>query len=402
MNTKKGESWNESEVYKDPWTLREVRKITSRGLYNQTPTYHTNIAFTEDGEFLIFASARHGKSAVFKCHVPTGDLTQLIDPVDGVGGYGPLNKANGATVGDGHGIVGGPMGIAPRTRWALFVAHRSLRAVHVDSLEERTLINDIGAGWTSGTISVDPDENVALLPLMRAHPEVLNGTPNPKPYMEYFANGKEQQLKLIQVPIAGGEIETVYTEDGISGAHSPHCLTDGDLLLLDRDFPPRFWGGSDGKTNRIWALRLSTGDLTELPSQDDACFQVHSAWTWDGEHVVYHGRSAISGYYVGIVDKNGQTLREYAFRGAPFYGHVSAMARRPAIILDGNLTDDLLLWVYYESAQPRIEVIARHGTEWGALPGQFSHPHPHSDPTGTWISFNAAQRGRSDVFIVKV
>ncbi len=58
----KGESWNESEVYRDSWTLRRVRRVTTAGLYNQTPTYHTNVAFSADGEFLVFGSARAGGS----------------------------------------------------------------------------------------------------------------------------------------------------------------------------------------------------------------------------------------------------------------------------------------------------------------------------------------------------
>ena len=103
-----------------------------------------------------------------------------------------------------------------------------------------------------------------------------------------------------------------------------------------------------------------------------------------------------------MIDRFGQTVREYGFHQAEHYGHVSAAAGRPAIILDGNLSSDLLLWLYYDKEQPRVEVIARHGTQWGSLPGQYPHPHPLSDPTGRWISFNAAHRGRSDIFIVSV
>src|SRR5690606_20768214 len=99
---------------------------------------------------------------------------------------------------------------------------------------------------------------------------------------------------------------------------------------------------------------------------------------------------------------NGDPYREYPFHGAPHYGHVAAMAGRPAVILDGNLSTDMLLWLYYDREEPRVEVIARHGTEWGTLPGQYPHPHPHSDPTGRWISFNAASRGRSDIFVIRV
>jgi hypothetical protein len=78
------------------------------------------------------------------------------------------------------------------------------------------------------------------------------------------------------------------------------------------------------------------------------------------------------------------------------------MAGRPAIILDGNISRDLLLWLYYDKEQPRVQVICRHGTDWQSLGGQFPHPHPVCDPTGRWISFNVGASGRSDVYIVQV
>jgi hypothetical protein len=396
--------WNESQCYRDRWTLREVRRITAGGLYNQTPTYHTNVCFTADGEFLIFGSAREGKSAIFRAHVPTGDITQLIEAVDGVGGYSPLHKQAGASwgagVGNGFG-VNGTMCIAPRSRWAVFIVGRTLRAVQIETLEERTLIEDIGEEWVPGQPGVDPDEEYVILALVCAHPEMREGKRPSKSYMEHFATGG-MKLRILKVPLAGGNITTIYSEDGAGCAHTTFSPLDPDLLLIDRDFAPRFWGGSDGKTNRIWTLRLSNGKLTELPSQDDACFQVHSVWSWDGEYVLYHGKSARGGHYIGAIRPDGEFYREYGFYDAPYYGHVSAMAGRPAIILDGNLSKDMLLWLYYDGEQPRIEVIAYHGTDWGALPGQYSHPHPHSDPTGQWIAFNAAQRGRSDIFVVKI
>jgi len=46
---RKGETWNESETYRDAITLREVRRVTTQGMYNQTPTYHTNIGPAPDG-----------------------------------------------------------------------------------------------------------------------------------------------------------------------------------------------------------------------------------------------------------------------------------------------------------------------------------------------------------------
>lgn len=386
---RKGETWNESEVYRDAWTLRQVRRVTMVGLYNQTPTYHTNVAFSADGEWLVFASSRDGKSAVFRCHVPTGEITQLIDPVVGGGE-------------EGLGIDGGGLCLAPRSKWLVFIAGKALRAVQIETLEERTLIADIGHDRRSGAPSIDPEERYVVIAVAPDHPEVAAGLRPTLPYMEYFAEHGGMWLKLVQVPLAGGEVTTVYEENGINTAHNPHSPVDSDLLLLDRDFPPRFWSGSDGKTNRIWTLRLSTGELTELPPRDRARFQVHSVWTFDGAYILYHGSSAEGGDYIGVTDPRGNTFREWGFHDARHYGHVSAMAGRPAVILDGNLSSDLLLWLYYDREQPRVEVIARHGTDWGALPGHFSHPHPLSDPTGRWISFNAARNGRSDVYVVAV
>lgn len=401
MVQKKGETWNESEVYQDSWTLRQVRRVTKTGLYNQTPTYHTNVGFTADGEFLIFASARAGKSAVYRCHVPTGDITCLIEPVDGVDGYGAVERSD-AALGNGRGITGHGLCLAPRTRWAAFSHGRTIRAVHIESLEERTLIPDVGSEWLPGIASIDPQEEFVIVPLVAAYHGEIAGLGPGASYRKHFAEGG-MRTRLLHVGLMGGEVTTVYEDDGPGCAHCPHCPTEADLLIIDRDFPPEFWCGSDGgATTRVWTLRLSTGELTELRPRDEQRFQVHAAWTWDGQNVLYHGWTGKGGYYIGVIDREGSIVREYHFPEANHYGHVSAMAGRPAIILDGNISPDMLLWLYYDHEKPRLEIIARHGTQWNALPGQYPHPHPLCDPAGRWISFNAAHHGRSDVFIVEV
>jgi hypothetical protein len=103
--THKGESWNESEVYLDPVTLHRVRRVTRTGLYNQTPTYHTATGWTGDGQHMVFASARSGGSALFKVHVPSGDITQLTELFPGVGCLDELNKGNGVCTGNGLGVT---------------------------------------------------------------------------------------------------------------------------------------------------------------------------------------------------------------------------------------------------------------------------------------------------------
>lgn len=88
-------------------------------------------------------------------------------------------------------------------------------------------------------------------------------------------------------------------------------------------------------------------------------------------------------------------------------GHVSAMVDRLAVIIDGNLTDDTLFWLYYDQESPRLEVIGRHDTNWIGMPWQYPHPHAHCSPDGRHISYNAAAkgwtgRGRSDVWLMEI
>jgi Tol biopolymer transport system component len=376
---KKGETWNESEAYADAVTLRQVRRMTRNADYNMTPNYHTNTGFSVDGEFLVFVSQWSGGGAILRCHVPTGDLTQVTDRC--------------AT-------IGAPV-LAPKSGWAVFSADGAVRAVHIHTLEERTLC-EVKPHLRIARPSVDGEEVSVVFPTHPVHPEIAAGCRPGCGELEYFTE-HGVAFSIVQVPLAGGEAKTVYHEEGCRCSHIPHCPTDGDVLLIDRDFPPRFHAGSDGKTNRIWLLRLSTGELTELPSLDGGTFQVHCAWTFDGRHVVYHGHGVGGGWFIGVTDRQGQVVREWSFTQMEHYGHVSAAAPgRSAIILDGNLSTDLLLWLYYDAQRPRIEVIARHATDWTGAPGQLAHPHPLADPTGRWISFNAAKGKRSDVFVVRV
>lgn len=90
-----GETWNESRVYTDPTTLKQVRQITCQGVYNQTPNYHTATGFTKDGSHLIFATAREGRSALCKADTATGEITRLTRWFDGMGCLDELHKMNG-------------------------------------------------------------------------------------------------------------------------------------------------------------------------------------------------------------------------------------------------------------------------------------------------------------------
>lgn len=394
--TNKGDTWNECESSRDTFTQRRVLRITTAGCYNQTPTYHTGTAWTADGKTLCFHSGRNGASALFRCDLPSGDITQLTEWAPGMA----VGRVAGAAAAYADESIHGGICVAPRKRWVTFIRGRSLCAVHLDTLEERTLIDDWGY-MPIGMPTIDAEERTIAYP-RNIVPEPMRGADRLTVHVAvHYAAPGGSLMQLCRIPLEGGEEEVLYEEAMCRGNHLQYSPTDPDLLMTDRDYPSRFWFGSDGRTNRVWLYRISTREMIEMPSPSGKTFQVHSTWTWDGQYGLYHCPGP-DGYHIGLDDLAGNTVREWNSPGWKYYGHVSAMQGRPAFILDGNLTDDLLLWFYHDADQPRIEVIARHGTNWGGHEGQYPHPHPQSSPTGQHICYNHADRGRSDVFVVEV
>ena len=409
--SRKGDTWNESTTFRDPYSLRRVRKVTSGGTYNYHPAYHTLTAWTADGQRCIFKSGRRNHSSIFACDVSTGDITQLVDWQAGWG----INETEAAWAPDDR-----PFGVASicldqHSGWVYYVQAEveatRLKAVHIDSLEERTLSGGI-PGYVFGQPTVSGDSHWVALP-SNIIPQQMADVDPYKPMSvdgvrEFFASGGGSRMQLVRFSTEGDhEPEVVYDEVDCRGNHVQYSPVDSNILHTDRDFAPDFWGGSDQKRNRVWLWHIDEQKLVEQPSPSGRTFQVHSVWSFDGKGVLYHCPPTRSGdqrgYVIGINDLEGNNIAEYGSESWTHYGHVGAVPDRKVIMLDGNITDDLILWLHYDDpSTPRLEVICRHGTNWAGHEWQFPHPHPQCSPAGDRIIYNAADRGRSDVFVVEL
>lgn len=388
----KGKVWNESRLYRDPVTLKNVRQITTSGTVNTIPSYHTGQAFTDNGEGVIFITIREGKSALCKANLITGDITCLIDPVEGLGGLNEIMR-----FGDGKGIPIGAV-LAPESRWAYYVVERQIRAVHIDTLEEKVVVKGVDDECMIESIAISPDEKKLVYIVDVLYPEKCGGLK-----YKIFMKTEDSQPEML------------FAEDGIAANHIMYNPVDPDLLLFCRDKGPSSAHRVD-EHSRTWIYRISEGSLTEVKTVEKQNFQTHSAWTWDGKGIVYHGMIEASdwknnvtegGWYIGLAGLDGNPVREFSFKDARYYGHVSAMKGRNAAIIDGNILDGLLMWIYFDQELPKIEMIAKHDTDFTTMPSQYSHPHAISDPTGRWIVYNSARRiiftgARSDIFSVEV
>ena len=396
-----GDRWNESETQRDPLTGRLVRRLTTRGWLNQTPTYHTNSGFSADGRWLALVSVREGATWVLRADTATGELT-TIWRAPGSGDRNYIHRGMGLSgpAVNGRGMAGNRLCLAPRSCRAVLTCERQLLTVDLHTGDTRVLIEDVGQDWIYGAPAVSPDEAWVAIALSSAHPELSAGLAVTRPYTSF----PDHRLRLTAVPLDGdGPARILYEREGAQSAHCAYCPTDGELLYFDLDLAPRYWEGSDGRTPRIWLLDLRTGQARPLKSAYPGPFQVHQAWLWDGSAMAYHGYLPGGGVYIGIAERDGRTRWERSFPEARHYGHLTPDPCRPALILDGDFVPDLLQRLYYDrpdDAPPRLEPICVHGSEWESIPGQYSHPHPLVDASGRWLSFNRAQGGRSDVCLV--
>ncbi len=399
-----GHTWNESEYYRDELTGRRVRRLTTQGRINQTPTYHTNSGFTADGSFLAFVSVRDGATWIIRADARTGELMALWK-APGVGDRNYIHRGMSLRFPDldGRGICGNRVCMAPQTQTVVFTVERQVLAVDARTCHPRVILDDCGDEWIFGAPCISPDETSVVLTLSSAHPEMSGGKCTLSPRMHY--REYSHRLRIVRVPLDGaGSVDVLYEHPlAAQSAHCAFCPVDANLLYFDLDLPPGYWCGGDGQTPRIWLLDIAQGNVRPLKTDYPGPFQTHQAWLWDGSGLCYHGHAASGGEYFGVAGINGEVFWEEVFPEATAYGHNTPDPRRKALIIDGLFSKDKLQWLYwgeYTGGRPRLEPICLHSTEWGSLPGQYSHPHPLVDLSGRWISFTAAHEGRSDVYVV--
>jgi hypothetical protein len=377
MTLRKGDVFDESEVFDDPVTSKLTRRLTSGRDFNQTPTYHLNAAFSADSRLLVMATwMRDGDSCLLKSEVETGKTTVLAVLPKGIG----------------ERYTGNNISIVQASGWVLANTGRTLRMCHVETLEERELLalpeSEQRFGHPVGSI----DGTKVFVPRLSSR-VIPHET-------------KDVTTTHLEIDIRTGEAKVLLEDPGCGCNHVVPNPVDPDLLLIDRERAPAWSHGSDdGRTSRVWLLHRRTGRLTEIRPRDGNRFQIHSNWNCRGDRVFYHGTSRGGGHYIGAANLEGRVVFERHYPEF-HYGHTSSHPREDVIITDGLLTPNMVIAIHYNELDshgaPRHEVLARHDTVW-TRGQQQSHPHCHVSPDGRWLSYNRGVDGvRSDVYVVRV
>jgi Tol biopolymer transport system component len=382
----RGTVFNESEWISDSITGRKVLRLTKNRDFNQTPTYHIFTGFSADSRYLVFASwNKGGQSALLKGDMVTGDIT-VISVV-------PASEKE-------H-FNGNNVCMIPATQKAAASRGGTKVCVYdLNTLEEKILYT-AEEGFTFGHPTGSTDGKTIYVTKM---PRYKEGTDDPY---------KVALSIYYSIDIATGK-KTEFFRDSSRSNHTVVCPSNPDLLLIDRDLPPKYGsGGDNGKTTRVWLLNIKTKKLTEIRPENKNRFQIHSNWSHDGKFVYYHGVSQQHNFpggftgkphFIGVADQSGKIIWEHIFPNF-FYGHICSSTIKNTIITDGLMFGKLITEVDWNQLDsqgvPVLNVLGAHNSGNHSF-GQHTHPHCLMSPDGKYLSYNKGTQNKSDVYVMTI
>lgn len=370
----KGERFNESQEFFDAATGRPSRRLTSKRRWNQTPTYTKNACFSADSRSLVLATEDEaGNSAILKCDVETGEMFVVAtsDEVKGTPGKPNINGNN--------------LAINQAGNWVAANVKGSIRLWDLKTLEQRIVYtcneDVVYLGHPIGSV----DGKLVFFTVQKSDPSNIIGDRGTGRTLFPTFNGASTDF--MEANLATGKVRVIHHDDRAGCNHLVACPADPDLLLIDRDWPLDI----RASTSRDWLLNYKTGKLTEIRPLDSCRFVLHSNFNGPGDRVYYHGPSSKGGQYFGVADLEGKIVWE-SWVPQNFYGHMSTHPQWDALISDGIFSDAYVCAVFYKeldsTGAPRLQILAKHSTDWDHKYGQYSHPHCHVSPDGRWLTYN--------------
>ncbi len=217
---------SELREFQDDQTGAHIYQLTNDTSINHN-LYFLTSSFTPDQKHLIFTSYRSGKPNFFKLEFPNGDIMQLTD-ADDVHGYSGVISKDGSEL--------------------FYTQADAIKAIHLDSFEERVLAEF--PGGSLGECSVSADERFIVTAMKR---------------------DDKSHITVTATDGSGGEV--IYTSPNQTIIHPQFHPKYSDLIAYSGDPAPRMWTiKRDGTENRSLYQHDNNEFLvheTFLGAQDD-------------------------------------------------------------------------------------------------------------------------------------
>ncbi len=362
---------SEKQTFTDPDTGAVVTRLTAWRA-NSNHLYFTNNCFYDNGRKIVFESDRGNALNFFTLDLASGEIDPLSDlpPLP----YPMEYKLHEAFVDPVHARL-------------YFFADAVLYRIDIGT-KEQTALYTIPEGWDHHITSVTADGKYVLTSIYES-PRFR--TPGDRTLRAIFESKPTSQI--LRIPVDGGKAEAVFTEQAFI-AHVNASPTDPDLLTFCHEGP---WNEVD---NRLWSLRISTGEVKKLHECRAGEWIGHEYWFADGSRIGYHGilDGSWSGRKIlGSLRADGTDDKSYDF---PFNtGHIFSRDEK-LIIGDGSANGRYLrIWRLLEDGYEAPRALCLHNCTFKR---QRAHVHPCMTPDGKSVLYTSDDTGYEQLYLVQL
>ena len=356
----------------DSQTGAHIYQLTNDTSINHN-LYFLTPSFTPDQGYLIFTSYRSGKPNFFKLEFPNGDIVQLTD-ADDIHGYS---------------------GVISKEGTELFYSQAdAIKAIHLDTFEERVLAEFQGGGL--GECSVSADEQFIVTAMKR---------------------DDKSHITVTATDGSGGKV--IYTSPDQTIIHPQFHPKHPDLIAYSGDPAPRMWTiKRDGTENRSlyqhdnneflvhetflgaqdelivthWPYSLRRMSLETLQMQTIADFNAwHIASNRDGTKVLCDTVHPDIGLRLIDVESGEHAPICYpksSSSGSQWETDRYALAEDWAAAQQAGDREKALSWM-------EMKVDTVYGPQW-------THPHPSFSPDETAVVYTSDVSGHSQVYVAVI
>ena len=363
---------SELREFQDGRTGAYIYQLTNDTSINHN-LYFLTSSFTPDQAYLIFTSYRSGKPNFFKLQFPKGDIVQLTDAED-IHGYSGVISKDGTEL--------------------FYTQADSVKAIHLETFEERTLAEF--PGGSLGECSVSADERFIVTAM------------------------KRDDKSHISVTATDGSGEAViHTSPNQTIIHPQFHPERPDLIAYSGDPAPRMWTiKRDGTENRSlyqhdnneflvhetflgakdelivthWPYALRRISLETGRMQTIADFNAwHIASNRDGTKVLCDTVHPDIGLRLVDVETGERTPICYpqsSSSGSQWKTDRYALAEDWAATQQAGDREKSLSWM-------EMKVDTVYGPQW-------THPHPSFSPDETAVVYTSDVSGHSQVYVAVI
>ena len=363
---------SELREFQDDQTGAHIYQLTNDTSINHN-LYFLTSSFTPDQNYLIFTSYRSGKPNFFKLEFPNGEIVQLTD-ADDIHGYSGVISKDGTEL--------------------FYTQADTIKAIHLDTFEERVLEEFSGGGL--GECSVSADERYIVTAMKR---------------------DDKSHIAVTATDGSGGEV--IYTSPDQTIIHPQFHPKHPDLIAYSGDPAPRMWTiRRDGTENRSlyqhdnneflvhetflgaldelivthWPYALRRMSLETLQMRTIADFNAwHIASNRDGTKVLCDTVHPDIGLRLVDVETGEHTPichPQSSSNGSQWKTSRYALAEDWAAAQQAGDREKSLSWM-------EMKVDTVYGPQW-------THPHPSFSPDETAVVYTSDVSGHSQVYVAVI